>query len=304
MLAAVAVVLAVVLPCHAVNGSPQWVSTYANWRNTEPVTVAEWERNYLHPKARQFTEAELEALPLPVARDAFKQCLEEEAQTFTNHVLKYRSPKLQEVTAAVREELDRRFVREVCLSLTCHDVSLRSSQPRTPRSRVGRHIYLCVLDRWSCHRCRRHGRQRRCRPTRSHRKLQRSNFCAVGACRQAVVIVTVFWGRQRYVSILERYLRRNLRVNGGIVDELLLITTNRDHADAAVASRQTLTELVAEYPGVVREVPFCPRAYGCAFDKIMTNTRGVYTKIDDDTLFIRDGSFEHLVYQVGCMAAG
>jgi len=38
--------------------------------------------------------------------------------------------------------------------------------------------------------------------------------------RGAKVSVAVFWGRERYVSILWRYLERNLAVNGGIVDEV------------------------------------------------------------------------------------
>ncbi len=43
---------------------------------------------------------------------------------------------------------------------------------------------------------------------------------------------------------------------------------------------------------------FCPKAYGCAFDEIMTDPRAVYIKLDDDLVFIKDGSMEHLVYQV------
>ncbi len=35
--------------------------------------------------------------------------------------------------------------------------------------------------------------------------------------RGAYVSVAVFWGRERYVRILTRYLERNLRANGGIV---------------------------------------------------------------------------------------
>ena len=38
--------------------------------------------------------------------------------------------------------------------------------------------------------------------------------------RQAKVVVAVFWGRERYVSILWPYLERNLRSNGGCVDEV------------------------------------------------------------------------------------
>ncbi len=55
----------------------------------------------------------------------------------------------------------------------------------------------------------------------------------------------------------------------------------------------------ARYPAHVKEVPFCGKAYGCAFDEILTDLNSIYIKIDDDIIFIKDGSFEHLVYQVG-----
>ena len=48
----------------------------------------------------------------------------------------------------------------------------------------------------------------------------------------------------------------------------------------------------------MKAVPFCDEPYGCAFDEIMIDPNAVYTKIDDDIIFIKDGSFEHLVYQV------
>jgi hypothetical protein len=40
------------------------------------------------------------------------------------------------------------------------------------------------------------------------------------AARGAKVSVAVFWGRERYVSILWRYLERNLVANNGIIDEV------------------------------------------------------------------------------------
>ena len=116
--------------------------------------------------------------------------------------------------------------------------------------------------------------------------------------RRAKVSVAVFWGRERYVSLLWRYLERNLRANMGIVDEVLLITKDRDGSVGSLGARRILEQFTAQYPGVVREVPFCPRAYGCAFDEIMIDPHTVYIKIDDDIIFIKDGSFEHLVYQM------
>ena len=112
------------------------------------------------------------------------------------------------------------------------------------------------------------------------------------------VSVAVFWGRGRYVKILWPYIERNLAANMGIVGEVLLITHNRDFPEGKHEARDILDSGVARYPGVVKEVPFCSQPYGCAFDKIMNQTDRVYIKLDDDIIFIKDGSFEHLVYQV------
>lgn len=72
--------------------------------------------------------------------------------------------------------------------------------------------------------------------------------------RGAKVSVSVFWGRGRYVSILWPYLERNLVANGGIVDEILLITRVKDSTEDVDRARHILESNVAKYPGVVKEV--------------------------------------------------
>jgi hypothetical protein len=62
--------------------------------------------------------------------------------------------------------------------------------------------------------------------------------------RGAKVSVAVFWGRERYVTILWRYLERNLRANGGVVDEVVLITHNRDDATGAEGAKAILADAV------------------------------------------------------------
>ena len=186
------------------------------------------------------------------------------------------------------------------------------------------------------------------------------------ARRGAKVTVAVFWGRERYVSLLWRYLERNLAVNHGIVHEVqcqcvvalhcasvppvslhfgtlparatrpqvLLITNDRDSPQGAMGAEAVLQAATAKcvacrchspalswrawlervhlgvvmmfvsrlgggrYPSIVKRVPFCPKAYGCAFDEILVDPHAIYVKLDDDILFIKDGSVEHLVYQV------
>jgi hypothetical protein len=116
--------------------------------------------------------------------------------------------------------------------------------------------------------------------------------------RGLTISVSIFWGRGRYVRILWPYIERNLLANQGVVGEVLLITFSRDSGDGEKEARDILEDAVAKYPGVVKEVPFCPAPYGCAFDKIMNEPDRVYIKLDDDIIFIKDGSFEHLALQV------
>jgi hypothetical protein len=76
------------------------------------------------------------------------------------------------------------------------------------------------------------------------------------------VTVSIFWGRGRYVRVLWPYIERNLASNMGIIDEVLLITFNRDRNDGEKVAHDILESAVARFPHVVREVPFCPQPYG------------------------------------------
>ena len=117
------------------------------------------------------------------------------------------------------------------------------------------------------------------------------------AARNARVVVAVFWGRHRYVSILWRYLERNLLANHGIVDQVMAITLKRDRGREFQRGSELLLDATRRYPGHVVQVPFCSHPFGCAYDDILTDPNVVYVKLDDDIIFIKDGSFEHLVYQ-------
>jgi hypothetical protein len=117
------------------------------------------------------------------------------------------------------------------------------------------------------------------------------------AARRASVVVAVFWGRHRYVKILWQYLERNLRSNGGVVDRVLAITLKRDRAEEFSKGAELLAAASSKYPREVTQTTFCSQPFGCAYDDILVDPHVVYIKIDDDIIFIKDGSFEHLVYQ-------
>jgi hypothetical protein len=90
--------------------------------------------------------------------------------------------------------------------------------------------------------------------------------------RGAKVVVAVFWGRcavasaavvvalprpcvrndlvhrLRYVSILWKYLERNLRCNGGVVDTVMLLMLNRDDASGMDGAQQIAKDASTKYP--------------------------------------------------------
>jgi hypothetical protein len=81
--------------------------------------------------------------------------------------------------------------------------------------------------------------------------------------RGAYASVAVFWGRERYVTLLWRYLERNLRVNGGIVSARCRRTRahthwRRTHAHTLVCALAlcTVTHLHAGPVGNRPRTPF------------------------------------------------
>ena len=109
--------------------------------------------------------------------------------------------------------------------------------------------------------------------------------------RNKFVSAAVFWGRTRYVEVLWPYLARNLRVNGGVLDEVLLACDGT--CDASVRA-----EAVAAYPSFVRVANVSHLPYTSVFSSILTNDSALYIKLDDDIVFIKDGTFEHLAFNL------
>jgi hypothetical protein len=61
------------------------------------VSLEEWQARIPPPVPRQFTVEELEGMPKEVKGAAFDTCLQRQSKDFTDHVLQYRSPRLEEV---------------------------------------------------------------------------------------------------------------------------------------------------------------------------------------------------------------
>jgi hypothetical protein len=200
-----------------------WEADYGIWRNRRSATIGEWRSKFPVPLNQTPPLEEFHGMDVPTKREHFYSCLTKQALAFSRHVMQYKSPKLSDVQARVRRELDARGFK---------------------------------------------------------------------------VALAVFWGRLRYVTILWKYLERNLRVNGGIVDELQLVHANHTAANTVDGNLIFLDAISAKYPGVVLNIPFCKKFFGCAFDEHFIDPLTIYVKIDDDTAFIKDGSIEHLALEV------
>ena len=112
-------------------------------------------------------------------------------------------------------------------------------------------------------------------------------------------MVVVFFGRQRTFRILHMYLAANLRTNGGLIDEVLLIP-NTHHVD----DTRYMNDLLSQYPwyrkshvGAISDLEW-ERAlalYGHFYVETVAHKSTVYLKIDDDIVHIGDGAIETLV---------
>ncbi|MCJ1320028.1 hypothetical protein MMC15_005364 [Xylographa vitiligo] len=103
------------------------------------------------------------------------------------------------------------------------------------------------------------------------------------------VIGLVFYGRRRFVTILNCYLQRNLVENGGIIEEYIFVVRTEDEEDLAY-----LEELLVANPKYSAH-----RSAGSGFDYSQmwsaVEAGNVYVKIDDDVVRIR-ASEATLVY--------
>lgn len=100
----------------------------------------------------------------------------------------------------------------------------------------------------------------------------------------------VFYGRRRYVEILNCYLERNLIENGGILSEIIFIAKTRNELDL-----QYLATLVASHPGryIQKNVTDLGWTYHAHYKGL--NLDQYYFKIDDDIVYIHSNTFERML---------
>ncbi|KAI0441824.1 hypothetical protein F4803DRAFT_403069 [Xylaria telfairii] len=108
------------------------------------------------------------------------------------------------------------------------------------------------------------------------------------------IIAMVFFGRKRYVDILDCYLQQNLASNGGYLDEVWFMVHTEDQDDIA-----WLNGLVKEnqaYKTVGNDD--CNQnnqKYGCLW-KYATADNTMYIKLDDDIVYIHHDAIPQLVH--------
>ena len=124
------------------------------------------------------------------------------------------------------------------------------------------------------------------------------------AIRQRPDLEVVLWvpyGRVETVRILQRYLVRNLRAHGGVVDRVLLFvnTLQPDAVQHALALRRSHSEFALVKPPMWQRKKFqrMDTLYALHWAWAQLNaSSALYLRVDDDVIFVEDGAIETLVY--------
>ncbi|KKZ65826.1 hypothetical protein EMCG_01211 [[Emmonsia] crescens] len=105
------------------------------------------------------------------------------------------------------------------------------------------------------------------------------------------IVAVIFYGRPDRVTILDCYLKRNLVVNGGWIDEVHWAPNTENQADL-----DWLDRLVPTSP-LYKKIPIEPQTkrYSKIWDSTITDPDTLYIKIDDDIIYIADNAIPKLV---------
>lgn len=100
----------------------------------------------------------------------------------------------------------------------------------------------------------------------------------------------VFYGRRRYVKILNCYLEQNLIENGGLLSEVIFVSKTNQHADIMY-----LQKLVAQHPGTyfIRNDSDLKWTFHVHYRNLDPNR--YYVKIDDDVLYIHPNAIQSML---------
>ncbi|SPO03166.1 uncharacterized protein DNG_05848 [Cephalotrichum gorgonifer] len=103
------------------------------------------------------------------------------------------------------------------------------------------------------------------------------------------VIGLVFYGRRAFVRVLDCYLKRNLRENGGVLDQVIFSVRTDDVDDLAY-----LDALIDTHPKYAKYVSGSGYKRYVGSWEAVKNPQAIYIKIDDDVVFVDDGAIAAL----------
>ncbi|KAI1630753.1 hypothetical protein F4809DRAFT_242247 [Biscogniauxia mediterranea] len=106
------------------------------------------------------------------------------------------------------------------------------------------------------------------------------------------VVAMVFYGRKRYVDILDCYLRQNLASSGGYLDEVWFMAHTQNEDDTAWVEDLVLKE--PDYK-IIGQHECENQSYSCLWN-FATADNTIYIKIDDDIIFIHPDAISQLVH--------
>lgn len=104
------------------------------------------------------------------------------------------------------------------------------------------------------------------------------------------VIGLVFFGRRELVEVLDCYLQRNLKANGGLLDEIIFVVHTDIQEDLDYL--ETLVPRRPEYSKY--EVQGTYRWLAGSWEPV-TDPDAIYVKIDDDVVYFSDNAISSVV---------
>lgn len=109
----------------------------------------------------------------------------------------------------------------------------------------------------------------------------------------AKVIGLVFFGRRELVEVLDCYLQRNLKANGGLLDEIIFVVHTDIQEDLDYL--ETLVPRRPEYSKY--EVKGTYRWLAGSWEPV-TDPDAIYVKIDDDVIYFSDNAISSVVKRI------
>ena len=97
-----------------------WEDTYGYWRHTDTASLEEWVARTPPAVPQLLSVDALNALGEEAKTELFNECLVNQAKTLAAHVLRYRSPRLSDVSEAVSLALAADSVRPAARATNSH----------------------------------------------------------------------------------------------------------------------------------------------------------------------------------------